>query len=124
MQTNYYQAAEEVIKRLKNSNYITFIDRVESQELSEALRVEGIRTKDYLVFINNLSLNRPSKKEAIKMLEVMVQYFEKLKEANPAFKEFLGARKFAAELVVFSGHIDFKVAIWEDGEIEWESELD
>lgn len=124
MQTNYYQAAKEVIKRLENSNYITFIDQIESKELTKALRIEGIRTKDYLVFINNLSLIRPSKKEAIKMLEVMVHYFEKLNNANRAFKEFLGARKFAAELVVFSGQMDFKVAIWEDGEIEWESELD
>ena len=92
--------------------------------MPSGLRLEGLRTKDYLVFIHNLSLNRPTKKEAQQMLEAMVDYFEKLKEANPTFLRFVADRKFAAELVVFSGQMDFKVAIWEEGTIEWESELD
>jgi hypothetical protein len=124
MKTNYFAAAEETIKRLQNSNYITFIDKIDVEGIPSGLRLEGIRTEDYIVFINNLSLTRPSKKEAIAMLEAMVEHYERLRNANPDFQKFVGNRKFAAELVVFSGHMDFKVAIWEDGEIEWESELD
>ncbi len=121
---NYYVAAEELMEHLKDAIYITYIGHIPLGKIAKGPSIQGVRTRDALVFINNLGTHRPTKAAAIEMLEAMVDYFEKLKGANPAFLEFLGDRKFAAELVVFSGHMDFKVAIWEDGEIEWEVDLD
>ena len=37
---------------------------------------------------------------------------------------FLEGKTFVAELIIFSGHMDFKVASWENGNITWHTNLE
>lgn len=108
----------EIIHELKVSEYMI------SLGLYEGLYLEAILTDDYFTIMHNLGgFNVPSKSEALKRFKIIDDCFMTLCESSE-FAEFLGKRKFISELYVFSGQMDFPVAVKKESLIEWKVQLD
>lgn len=69
-------------------------------------------------------MRRPTKTEASILLEGLVNYYEILCQNSLDLANFLEGTNFVAELVVFSGQMDLKIASWEKGIITWHTELE
>lgn len=82
-------------------------------------------SNETLYFEHNIGgMKRPTKAEASVLLEGLVHYYQELCQDSLDLAAFLEGKGFVAELIVFSGQMDFKVASWEQGTITWHTELD
>ena len=116
---NYKAAAEKLIADLTSSSYI-----VAAGPTINNLYFGAYRNAACIVFMDNLGSSPIPKIEAEERLNSFVFYYEKLIAESEAWREFMLEKTFRAELVVFSGQMDFTVAILENGAITWHVNLD
>lgn len=69
-------------------------------------------------------MKRPTKREASILLEGLVTHYQELCQSSIELATFLEDKAFVAELIIFSGHMDFKVASWENDNITWHTNLE
>jgi hypothetical protein len=92
---------------------------------AQGLALEAYREGALVVLSHNLGSSRkPSRLEAAGMLESILRYGASLAAKSAAFGAYLGGKALVAELYVFSGHMDFKVARLHDGRLEFYVELE
>ena len=114
----------------------------EAENLFQVLQYEESTRSIYLNRINNHAvranllegtfylehniggMKAPSKAEASVLLEGLVAYYQDLCEGSIDLAVFLEDKVFVAELIVFSGQMDFKVASWKKGIITWHTKLE
>jgi hypothetical protein len=69
-------------------------------------------------------MKAPSKAEVSVLLDGLVNYYQELCQGSIDLATFLEDKVFVAELIVFSGQMDFKVASWKSGQITWHTKLE
>lgn len=115
---------EEVSRLLKvlqqpESTRSVYLDRINNHA------VRAHFSKETLYFEHNIGgIKRPTKAEASVLLEGLADYYQELCEDSNDLTTSLEGKSFVAELVVFSGHMDFKIASLKDGVITWDTELE
>lgn len=113
------QSAAAIIKELSAA------DRTVAVGVVDGIDVEAAIDKEKLVFQHRLdAFSRPTKQEALEILTRLNDYINELYHASEAFREFVGNRRFAAELCVYSGQMDFTVATMDKQGVQWHVNLD
>jgi hypothetical protein len=116
----YQEEINRLLKVLqhKGSTRSIYLDRINNHA------VRAHFSKETLYFEHNIGgVKRPTKAESSVLLEGLVDYYQELCEDSNDLTTFLEGKSFVAELVVFSGQMDFKVASWKEGAITWDTEL-
>lgn len=108
----------QVLQHKKNTRSI-YLNRINKH----AVRAHFLDNIFYLEH-NIGGMQRPTKAEASVLLEGLVDYYHALCEDSTDLASFLEGKRFVAELIVFSGQMDFKVASLEMGRIAWHTKLD
>ena len=109
---------EAVIKRLESAVFMVTLGTV------EGIEVEATIDDEKLMFHHRLdAFARPSKPQALAILTKLNAYYAELHESSELFRAFIGSRRFAAELYVFSGQMDFSVATLDQNGVQWHVDL-
>jgi hypothetical protein len=111
----------------------TLFKMIQNQENTRSIYLDRINnhavranfSNETLYLEHNIGgMRRPTKTEASILLKGLVNYCEALCQDNLDLATFLAEKRFVAELVVFSGQMDLKIASWEKEIITWHTELD
>lgn len=114
---HYQKPIPQMIADLADSPYLTPIGDY------AGLQIEAMATPDCLRLAHNLGGAKvPTKLEAIQKLTAMREFYLQLRQ-DPEFSRFAADRAVVFELYVFSGQMDFGVALMKGDQIEWLTEL-
>jgi hypothetical protein len=112
-------AVEEIIKKLQSSSFMVMLGTV------DGIDVEATMNEAKVTFHYRLdAFHRPTRQEALAILTRLHDCFAGLCRSSAVFREFVGDRKFEAELYVFSGQMDFTVATMDARGVTWRVALD
>ena len=117
----YHKEANNLLEVLQEgeSSRSMYLNRINNH----AIRANFLKGTLYLEH-NIGGMRRPTKAKASVLLEGLVQYYQELCQDSSDLAAFLEDKSFVAELVVFSGEMDFKIASWQNGDITWHTELE
>jgi len=115
---NYKTVATQLIKELESTPYFV------SGGQAEGLSVMAYQNSNQITFSHNLGGSHvPTKTEATEMLHKLTKHYQALREASTNLVDYLGDKSFVAEVIVFSGQMDFPVCKMVNEEITWFSNL-
>jgi hypothetical protein len=115
---NIKPTPEEIVKHLESSTQMVTVGTI------DGIPVEATIDDEKLMFYHRLdAFLRPSKQQALAMLAKLNAYCAELYNTSEMFRTFIGRRRFAAELYVFSGQMDFSVATMDKNGVQWHVDL-
>jgi hypothetical protein len=113
------ETGEKIIADLTDAAYMIGIGTYQN------LNIEATVDDRRIAFHHNLGgFNVPTREQATEKIRVLQEYYHKLRDASAAFRAFSDGRIFEAELYVFSGQMDFPIAVSRDDCITWKTELE
>ena len=118
--TNWPALAQALLRNLQTERYEVWVGTL------AGVRICASSTDDSLTYSHNLGgSDRPTRAQAVALLQLMGNMHRELVAADEAFRQFVAGKRFRAELIVFSGQMDFRVAtLGADGAITWLVELE
>ncbi len=118
--TNWAVTAQALLRDLQSQSYEVRVG------VSGGMWICASSGADSITYSHNLGgFNRPTQAAAVALLQQMSAVHRELVAASEEFRVFVAAKRFCAELVVFSGQMDFRVAaLGEDGAITWYEKLE
>lgn len=118
--TNWPALAQALLRNLQTQRYEVWVGTWAE------IRICASRTDDSLTYAHNLGgSDRPTRAQAVALLQLMGDVHRELVTADEAFRQFAAGKRFSAELIVFSGQMDFRVATFGAvGAITWLVELE
>jgi hypothetical protein len=113
--TNWPALAQALLCNLQTQRYEVWVGTLAGAHISAS------STDDSITYSHNLGgSGRPTQARALALLELMGEVHRRLVAADEAFRQFVAGKRFSAELIVFSGQMDFRVAtLGADGAVTW-----
>ncbi len=112
-------SGEEIIKTLQSRALMVTLGTVDGIDVAATMNEAEV------TFYHRLdAFFRPARQEALSILSRLSECYAALCRSSAVFREFVGDRKFAAVLYVFSGQMDFTVATMDTKGVTWQVKLD
>lgn len=118
--TNWAALAQALLHNLQTQHYEVWVGTW------AGVRICSSSTDNSLTYAHNLGgSNRPTPAQAVALLQLLDDVHRQLVAADEGFRQFAATKRFSAELVVFSGQMDFRVAtLGADGAVSWLVQLE